>query len=191
MTSPESTAIVLVGPMGAGKTSIGRRVARDLGVGFTDTDKVVVRDHGPIPQIFTEHGEAHFRELEHRAVAEALAAGGVVALGGGAVLDARTRDLLDAHRVVLLTVSPHTVAGRLHGEDRPLLAGDDALERWQRIWAERRPLYDSVADVTFDTSRGPLSRVVEAVTAWVRTSADPSPTSPTTTASSRLPKESS
>ncbi|MEV8133748.1 shikimate kinase [Microbacterium aurantiacum] len=190
MTSPESGAIVLVGPMGAGKTSIGRRVARDLGVGFSDTDKIVVRDHGPIPQIFVEHGEAHFRELEHHAVAEALRAGGVVALGGGAILDARTRSLLETHRVVLLTVSPQTVAGRLHGDDRPLLAGDDALERWKRIWTERRPLYDSVADVTFDTSRGPLSRVVDSVTAWVRGTDAPS-TSPTTAVSSRSSKESS
>ena len=174
MTSPESGAIVLVGPMGAGKTSIGRRVARDLGVGFSDTDKIVVRDHGPIPQIFVEHGEARFRELEHHA----------------AILDARTRSLLETHRVVLLTVSPQTVAGRLHGDDRPLLAGDDALERWHRIWTERRPLYDSVADVTFDTSRGPLSRVVDAVTAWVRGTDAPS-TSPTTAVSSRSSKESS
>ncbi|MGQ3256387.1 MAG: shikimate kinase, partial [Microbacterium aurantiacum] len=158
--------------------------------GFSDTDKIVVRDHGPIPQIFVEHGEAHFRELEHHAVAEALRAGGVVALGGGAILDARTRSLLETHRVVLLTVSPQTVAGRLHGDDRPLLAGDDALERWKRIWTERRPLYDSVADVTFDTSRGPLSRVVDAVTAWVRGTDAPS-TSPTTAVSSRSSKESS
>ncbi|MET2012674.1 shikimate kinase [Microbacterium chocolatum] len=189
MIPPERDTLVLVGPMGAGKTSIGRRVARDLGVGFSDTDKIVVRDHGPIPQIFAAHGEARFRELEHGAVAEALRAGGVVALGGGAVLDPRTRALLETHRVVLLTVNAQTVAGRLHGDDRPLLAGDDALERWQRIWAERRPLYDAVADVTFDTSRGPLSRVVEAVASWARSAAAPSSTSPTPSPSSDPPKE--
>lgn len=165
MTSPGS-AIVLIGPMGAGKTSVGRRVARALGTTFTDTDKVVVRDHGPIPELFARHGEARFRELERAAVVEALAGGGVVALGGGAVLDADTRGDLAAHRVVLLTVSPHVVAARLQGGGRPLLTDGDPLERWRRIYAERRSLYDEVADLTIDTSSGPLSAVVDRIVAW-------------------------
>ena len=64
-------AIVLIGPMGAGKTSVGRRVARALEVPFADTDKIVARDHGPIPDLFERHGEEHFRALERDAVAEA------------------------------------------------------------------------------------------------------------------------
>lgn len=163
------TTVVLVGPMGAGKTSIGRRVARDLGRTFTDTDKVIVREHGPIPAIFENHGEAHFRALERAAVADALAGGGIVALGGGAILDAATRADLADHRVVLLTVAPHIVASRIGGgEDRPLLQGEDAVVRWNRIWAERRPLYEDVADVAFDTSSGPLAAVVAQIVAWVR-----------------------
>ncbi|GAA3208855.1 shikimate kinase [Microbacterium terregens] len=154
--------------MGAGKTSVGRRVARALGQTFTDTDKAIVRDHGPIPELFASFGEARFREIERTAVADALARGGVVALGGGAILDAATRADLAAHRVVLLTVSPHIVAGRLHGGDRPLLADADPVARWQRIFAERRGLYEEAADVTFDTSSGPLAAVVADIVSWAK-----------------------
>lgn len=167
MTSPER-ATVLIGPMGAGKTSIGRRVARELGVSFTDTDKVIARAHGPIPEIFAQHGETGFRALEREAVAEALHGGGVVALGGGAVLDADTRTDLTNHRVVLLTVSPHIVASRIRGGDRPLLAGEDVITRWERIYAERRDIYARLADVTFDTSTGPLGAVVARIVEWAR-----------------------
>ncbi len=161
-------AIVLIGPMGAGKTSVGRRVARALGTSFSDTDKIVVRDHGPIRDLFLAHGEAHFRDLERDAVVEALGRGGVVALGGGAVLDPLTRDRLAAHHVVLLTVAPNVVASRIHGEDRPLLGGEDPAERWRRIYEERRPIYEATADIAFDTSSGPLSRVVDDIVAWAR-----------------------
>lgn len=161
-------AIVLVGPMGAGKTSVGRRVARALELPFTDTDKIVVRAHGPIPDLFVAHGEAHFRALERTAVVEALAGGGVVALGGGAVLDADTRADLRAHRVVLLTVQPHVIASRIGGEARPLLAGEDPVERWNRIFTERRPVYEEVADVEFDTSAGPLAAVVAKIVTWAQ-----------------------
>lgn len=165
---PSGAAVVLIGPMGAGKTSVGRRVARALGAPFSDTDKIVVRDHGPIPALFLAQGEARFRELEREAVVEALARGGVVALGGGAVLDPATRERLSAHRVVLLTVAPHVVASRIQGDERPLLGGEDPVERWQRIYEERRPVYERAADISFDTSSGPLARVVDDIVAWAR-----------------------
>ncbi len=169
MTGDEHAAVVLVGPMGAGKTSIGRRLARELGVTFSDTDRLIAAEHGPIPAIFEQHGEPHFRDLERAAVARALEGGGVVSLGGGAVLDAQTRAALGAHRVVLLTVSREVVSGRIGGTTRPLLAGDeDRITSWARIYAQRRPLYDEVADITFDTSRGPLARVVQDIATWVR-----------------------
>ncbi|WP_460773847.1 shikimate kinase [Microbacterium sp. GXF7504] len=165
-------ALVLVGPMGAGKTSIGRRVAKALGEPFVDTDARIVRAHGPIPEIFREHGEPRFREIEREIVVEALAGPGVVSLGGGAVLDARTRDDLAAVPVALLTVSPQVVAHRIAGGSRPLLDGEDPVTRWVRILEERKPLYDAVADIEFDTSRGPLSDVVTAIVSWVQTRAE-------------------
>lgn len=167
--SASGRALVLIGPMGAGKTSIGRRVARALQRPFYDTDIAVVRGHGPIEQIFAEQGEPRFRILEREAVVRGLATGGVVSLGGGAVLDPATRADLAEHRVALLTVEPRVVAGRIRGTARPLLQDEDALARWEHIMTARRPLYEEVADATFDTSHGPLQAVVDAIVRWART----------------------
>lgn len=169
MTSEgDQLTLVLVGPMAAGKTSVGRRVARKLGVPFVDTDKRVVAAHGSIPAIFAEHGEPHFRALERAEVAAALNSGGVVSLGGGAVTDPGTRALLLEHPVVFLTVSPEAVAGRINSGGRPLLAGDDPLGRWTQIFEERRGWYEEVASVTFDTSRRPMQRIADDIAAWRR-----------------------
>ena len=167
MTAP-SDAVVLIGPMGAGKTSIGKKAARALGMPFFDTDIAIVRTHGPIEQLFTEHGEEHFRALEREAVVEGLSRGGIVSLGGGAVLHPDTRADLAVHRVILLTVAPNVVAGRVRDSARPLLQGEDAMARWSTILEERLPLYRELADATFDTSSGPLQNIVDAVVAWVR-----------------------
>lgn len=163
------TALVLIGPMGAGKSSVGRRVAKALGVAFTDTDSVVVRKHGPIERLFAEQGEAHFRGLEREAVRSALQGDGVVALGGGAVLDPDTQVDLANHRVVLLTVSPERIGSRIRGTRRPLLneAAADPVERWREIYAQRREIYERLADLTVDTSSGPLQSIADRVTAWV------------------------
>ncbi|MFT4306788.1 MAG: shikimate kinase [Microbacterium sp.] len=171
MSAVQTPSLVLVGPMGAGKTSIGRRVAKALGVPFADTDVLIVREHGPIPELFRSLGEAGFREIEREVAVRALGEPGVLALGGGAVLDARTREALREHPVVLLSVAPQVVARRIAGAARPLLQGEDPMAAWQRILDERRPLYDAVADVEFDTSRGPLSDIVTAVVAWAGTRA--------------------
>lgn len=168
MSSPDALTLVLVGPMGAGKTSVGKQVAKRLGVGFIDTDKRIVAVHGPIPEIFTAHGEEHFRALEAAAVAEALAEGGVVSLGGGAVASAATRELLRRHPVVFLAVTPEAVAARIRGGGRPMLDGDDPLARWSEIYAQRRDWYDEVATVTFDTSRRPMQRIADEIAAWRR-----------------------
>lgn len=165
------SALVLIGPMGAGKSSVGRRVAKALGESFTDTDTEIVRAHGSIERLFAEHGEPHFRGLERAAVAAALRAGGVVALGGGAVLDAGTQHDLAAHRVVLLTVSPERIASRVRGSKRPLLHGEDPVARWREVYAQRREIYERLADVTVDTSSGPLDGVVATVVAWATESA--------------------
>lgn len=169
MTSAaDPLTLVLVGPMAAGKTSVGRRVARRLGVAFIDTDKRIVAAHGPIPEIFAAYGEAHFRDLERTAVADSLAEGGVISLGGGAVTEAATRELLKDHSVVFLTVNADAVADRLRGSNRPLLAGEDPLERWKRIFDERREWYTEVASATFDTSRRPMQKIADEIVAWKR-----------------------
>ncbi|GAA1693388.1 hypothetical protein GCM10009808_08150 [Microbacterium sediminicola] len=164
---PVSRPLVLVGPMGAGKTSVGRRVARRLGVEFVDTDASVQRVHGPIEQIFADQGEDVFRGYERDAVRDALSAPRVVSLGGGAVLDADTQADLERCDVVLLTVAPRVVATRVQGSTRPLLRGDDALAEWSRIFAERRPVYERVASLRLDTSDGPLQHTVDEIVHWV------------------------
>jgi shikimate kinase len=162
-------SVVLVGPMGAGKTRVGKRVARLLQTEFTDTDRVVVAENGPIAAIFAEQGEPRFRELERAAVQRALAADGVVSLGGGAVLDPQTRADLNDQRVVFLTVTARAVEGRLGDGKRPLIR--DGIGDWQRIFDERRGFYEEVADIEIDTSHRGYESVAEEVAAWVGTPA--------------------
>jgi shikimate kinase len=162
MTAPLA---VFIGPMGAGKTRIGKRVARALDVPFTDTDKVIVAVHGPIADIFDQHGEPHFRALERDVVREALEGGGIVSLGGGAVLDEGTRQVLAGLPVVYLRVDADAVASRLADGRRPLVRG--GIEDWQRIYDARRDTYERLASVTFDTSRLPRDRIAQDVVAWI------------------------
>ncbi|MGP6171114.1 shikimate kinase [Microbacterium sp. A196] len=169
MSSSDPLTLVLVGPMGAGKTSVGRRVAKHLGVAFIDTDKRIASEHGAIAEIFTARGEEQFRELERRAVAAALQEGGVISLGGGAVVSPQTRELLQQHPVVFLDVTADAVAQRVRGSGRPLLAGDnDPLVRWKKIYEQRRGWYDEVANATFDTSHRPMQRIASEIAAWRR-----------------------
>ena len=162
MTAPLA---VFIGPMGAGKTRIGKRVARALGVPFTDTDKVIVASHGAIADIFDQHGEPHFRALERDVVREALTGGGVVSLGGGAVLDPGTQRALAGLPVVYLRVEADAVASRLADGKRPLVRG--GIQDWQRIYDARRATYESLASVTFDTSRLPRDRIAQDVVTWI------------------------
>jgi shikimate kinase len=161
--------VVLIGPMGAGKTRVGKRVARMLGTGFTDTDRMVVAEHGPIADIFAQQGEPYFRGLERDAVVRALETDGVVSLGGGAVLDAATQADLAAQRVVFLTVNARAVEGRLVEGKRPLIR--DGVNDWQRIFDERREIYERLSDLTIDTSHRPYDSIAEEVAAWARTPA--------------------
>jgi shikimate kinase len=167
--APSHPPVVLIGPMGAGKTRIGKRVARILGTGFVDTDKVIVAENGPIAEIFATQGEPHFRALERAAVVHALEGSDVVALGGGAVLDDETRADLTSHQVVLVTVTAEAVAPRISDGRRPLLR--DGLTDWERIYAERRHLYEQLAKLTVDTSHRPIDAVAKEVAAWSTTTA--------------------
>lgn len=148
-----SPRVVVIGPPGSGKTTVGTLVAERLGVAFRDTDADIEAAAGaPIPEIFVEHGEPHFRKLERAAVVAALEShDGVLALGGGAVLDAGTRADLARHLVVLLDVGLADAVKREGlGVSRPLLFGN-VRARLKQLMEERRPLYDQVATVTVST----------------------------------------
>ena len=166
--TPARPVLVLVGPPGAGKTTIGRILARRLGVGFTDVDALVVERAGKsISDVFLQDGEPAFRELEREVVAEALdGVDGVLALGGGSVLAAETRERLRGHVVVHLSV------GRADGlrrtglsTARPLLAGVNPRATFKALLDARAPLYREVATVEVATDRRTTGQVVRAVLA--------------------------
>ena len=158
--------VALIGPMAAGKSSVGRRLAKILSRDFVDTDRRVTAEHGPIPAIFEEQGEAVFRQLEHEQVAKSLLPGHIVALGGGAVLNEATRALLAEATVVLVTVTESAVAARIDNDRRPLIA-EGGVSAWRRIAADREPIYRQLAHVEADTSRRPIAHIAEEVAAWV------------------------
>jgi shikimate kinase len=158
--------VVLVGPPGAGKTTVGRVLARRLDVEFTDVDAVIVQRAGKsISDMFLQDGEDAFRALERQVVAEALTAtDGVLALGGGSVLAAQTRERLRGHRVVHLKVGV-TDGLRRTGMStaRPLLAGVNPRATFKALLEARAPLYREVASIEVDTDRRSANQVVRAV----------------------------
>ncbi|MFJ4471211.1 shikimate kinase [Streptomyces sp. NPDC089424] len=138
---------VLVGPMGVGKSTVGHLLAERLGVGFRDTDEDIVAQQGrTVADIFVEDGEAVFRALEKQAVRTALAEHtGVLALGGGAVLDAGSRELLAGHQVVYLSMDVEEAVRRTGlNAARPLLAVNPR-KQWRELMEARRHLYEEVA----------------------------------------------
>ena len=157
--------IVLVGPMGAGKTTVAALLGERWGVPVRDTDHDVEAIAGkPISDIFVEDGEARFRGLERDAVAAALAAHrGVLALGGGAVLDPGTREALRGHRVVFLRVGLGDAVKRVGlGAGRPLLLGN-VRSRIKATLDERLPIYTAVAELAVDTDGRPPEDVADEV----------------------------
>lgn len=169
----DGALVVLIGAPGAGKTRTGRRVATRLGVPFIDTDKRIVASHGPIADIFEQHGEPRFREIERAVVATALREPAVVTLGAGAVLDADTQRDLEGRPVVQLTVEATAVERRIAGGKRPLVK--DGIEAWQKLVAARQPLYDRLAGLTIDTSRRPLAGVAEEIVRWLEPGSQEAP----------------
>ncbi len=147
-------AAVLLGFMGAGKSSVGRIVARRLGADFVDVDVRIESAAGrSVTEIFASQGEEVFREMEAEAIRDAVSAPGrVVAAGGGAFIDPGNRALLREYApVVFLDASPETVIARLSRDaSRPLLQGGNREARVRELMARRRPFY-AEADVTVDT----------------------------------------
>jgi shikimate kinase len=151
-----SPATVLIGPPGAGKSSVGALLAAELGVPFADTDDLVADAAGkPVGDIFIDDGEPAFRELERRAVGRALEAagpdGGVLALGSGAVLDPDVRRMLAGLVIVYLEADFTTVARRT-GMDRPrVVMPGNPRGQLRAMLAERRPVYAELAGITVPT----------------------------------------
>lgn len=144
---------VVVGPPGAGKTTVGRALAELLGVPFLDTDAIIEERAGkPIPEIFFDEGEEHFRVMEQAAIGDSLESfAGVLALGGGAILSEATRTALKGHTVIFLSVELADAVKRVGlGAGRPLLAMNPRATL-KYLMDERRPHYSSVATHTVKT----------------------------------------
>jgi shikimate kinase len=153
--------VVLVGPMGVGKTTVGKKLAKCLDLPFVDTDAVITKSHGEISLIFAERGEAAFREIESDTLVPLLAEPSVISTGGGAVLHERTREALAMATVVYLSTDGKHIASRLRGGNRPLIK--NGITDWRQIYNSRRPLYEQVADITVDTSNSSLVQTIEAI----------------------------
>ncbi|MFE8974940.1 MULTISPECIES: 3-dehydroquinate synthase [Streptomyces] len=157
--------VVLVGPMGVGKSTVGELLAARLGTTYRDTDADVVAEAGkPIAEIFYDEGEDHFRALERRAVAAALTGhAGVLSLGGGAVLDEATRELLADRPVVYLSMDVDEAVRRVGlGAARPLLAVNPRRQ-WRELMDARRHLYEEVARTVVATDENTPEEVAQAI----------------------------
>lgn len=173
--------LILVGPMGAGKTSIGRRLAERLELAFVDADVALETTTGAtVNLIFELEGEAGFRERERLLLAELCAQRGLlIATGGGAVLDPATRRVMSASAFVvyLRTGVEHQLERLERDRTRPLLRAPDRRERLQAMAAQRGPLYEEVADLVYDSDRASVASACEVLLAelavrWQRTPAE-------------------
>lgn len=163
-------SIILTGPMGSGKTSVGRLLARRLGYQFQDLDALIVEQAGKsINQIFAEEGEAAFRDRETALLSTLAGQHGIVlSTGGGVVIREGNRSLLHAAGLVVNLVAAVDELGRrlASADDRPLLQGDEAIEkRIERIMAEREPFYAD-ADIRIDTTGKTLEDVAVLILAF-------------------------
>jgi shikimate kinase len=170
-----SPVAVLIGPPGAGKTTVGALLAGLLGVGYTDSDDSVEAVAGkPVADIFVEDGEPAFRALEREAVAAALAGPqGVVGLGGGAVLDPATQALLAGHQVVYLETGFTELAKRV-GLDRPrpLLIGINPRTQLKTLLDQRRPVYAGLAVITVSTDEREPAEIAAQIAALLKTAGE-------------------
>lgn len=163
--------LVLIGLMGAGKTTVGRRCAERLDRGFVDTDDVVAANAGmTVSEIFALEGETAFRDRERNAMADVLASPEplVIACGGGAMVDPRNRRAVRDQFVVWLVAEPSVLASRVAADDvttRPLLAGAPVVARLQRLGDDRAEAYREAADSLVTTDGTSVDAVADAVLA--------------------------
>jgi len=162
---------VLVGLPGSGKSTIGRRLSKALGVSLLDTDAAIEQRTGrTIADIFATDGEQEFRRIEEQVVRAALAEhDGVVSLGGGAVTSLGVCEALAGHTVIYLEISAREGVRRTGGNTvRPLLAGPDRAEKFRALMAERIPLYRRVATIRVNTNRRNPGAVVRYIVSRLR-----------------------
>ncbi|AZA09179.1 shikimate kinase [Corynebacterium pseudopelargi] len=153
--------VVLIGPPGAGKTTVGRRLARALSTTFVDSDELIEQQEGEsCASIIQTRGEPAFRELEARKVAEALRSQGVVSLGGGAVETEKVRHMLQDHNVVWIDISLEEGLRRTNDPSRPLLQSDDRAATYAAMLQRREPLFKQASKVRVRTHNRSPQRVV-------------------------------
>lgn len=156
---------IFIGPMGSGKSTIGKAVASALGLPFRDTDSIIEeREEMPVSQIFIDKGEDYFRTVEKKVLRdELLNDGSILALGGGAPIsvDAQSALKVSSAPVIYLDISLASVAPRIgFNRDRPLLL-HNPRGQWQTLMEVRRPIYESIANIVIDVNGKSQKEIVE------------------------------
>ena len=152
--------------MGAGKTTLGKRLAKALDLPFVDTDKMVTTEHGSIKNLFAVQGEAYFRDLESAALVKALDGNNVVATGGGIVLSKANRALLTQNATIFLDTNMEFVLRSLNVSKRPLLK--DNPENWEQIYQDRLEFYKEVSIATVNTANNSVGAIMKNLESEVR-----------------------
>lgn len=154
--------LILIGPMGVGKTTLGKKLARKLGYKFCDTDKLIEQQSGPITTIFETQGESGFRNLEHNVLRQAVNQFQVIATGGGVVTNPDNIEILRMGFVVYLSTTGKHMKTRLIAGNRPLLK--NGFADWERIYASRKQLYQDCSDVEFSITGVSLKALMTSIT---------------------------
>lgn len=160
--------VILIGYMGCGKSTIGKRLSYALRKPFLDTDKIIERkENMSISELFEKKGEAYFRDMETACVKELLEENGeyVIAVGGGLVLREENRKLLnELGKVVYLRATPETIYERLKKDDtRPLLKGEDPKGKIQKMMSERAPIYEAAAQIWIDVDNKNFEDIIKEI----------------------------
>ena len=162
---------ILIGLMGCGKSSIGRRLAKRLEIPLIDLDDYIVAKAGrTIPEIFAEQGEEAFRDMESAALREVLGKPAVIATGGGAIMREENRALMKEHPpVIWLNAAPEFLADRIDGDsNRPLIAKGETLKKLQKLAEVRYPLYETCADYTVPRGEMKKRKVLKSILRFLK-----------------------